>query len=1774
MNNFLRCIIAATMSMLYYHGAFSQTEFIYDFNSAQPLNGIEQLSGTVEVVSLTTPTDNGVANNTPLLRPKTVGSPNATGVTNLSSFPAGSDYSITWKEYVTQGNTSYKKGFLLRGSGVGAYATGMKRGYYFMVQNNGTTGSVNFRILHSSASGISDLRNSGAVTISGFGINKACWFRASVTDNVLKFEYSTDGVTFVTGASYTDPANLYSAGTTQLVYGIGSGAGQYCYDDIKFKSTTLANSTITITGSSSYLYNGTPQGPTAIVQGSTGPITYAYSGTGSSVYGPSSKPPVLAGTYQVVASVAADANYRGAVSDAFAFTINSNPEMPLAAMRRPLSPTSPMWLIHADVWAHQPQQVIDLIPEDIRPFVVINLSMSTSVLGSHRGYETAESWLNTCAQNGIWAMVQPSSGIENSFPSDTALTTYESLYKKYPNFIGYNFCEQAWGFNSSTFSSRLNLFTNLLAMSHKYGGYLYVNDSFSLSNAPFNSVSKFKTSAEFANATRVYKENMIFGNKFTSSWAYYDNESGALGAFLSGHAGNYAIRYDQYSWGWSGRGQVFGPETVGDRNADGNRSVFGCPEAVMGVPIVEHLMLSGATVIDGPEVPWMSTLFGPHRLPAFNNMVADVFRKVLDGTIRIPTVNEVAARTKVAFVNDVDVNTTDSLFSGLYAMDGSLKTNRTWFKKTGRYAPIPQLFSGDAYETSLFSGASLVKKSQYKTRWPNEQQKIDEFNSLYPSEYKGDMFVSRLENSLYSYNPWINKDVVTTASIPLKYNTCDSIALSYPAHTFSVINESGNKLQVYLNNYRTDKNQLWTEYPNDFSWYTLQNTILPQFAVNPTDGTFRTSVIKIYGSTSQPSYALSERGSHRASIANATWANGIFTLSISHNGPVDLTIDCAGSATDRGTAPNVSTPSSPLQPMAYTGEKQYEAEGAIITAPAATGTNPKRYHGTGFVKFSSTTSSSSSVKFQVINVDTAGTYALDIRYSAALGNVSKVDVLVNGAKVNTPTFPATVNDSTWAVYTQKVSLNAGQGNTVELKANASGAMINIDKIYLSKRSFPFAFVSVDAVQKNSSQIQVDWRVTEEQNLLRYEILKSTDGLNFNTLYTANANNTGDSYYVNLDNALSADTNFYKIKAIHTNGAETYSTVVRLMLKTAVLVQAESGAPGSDWETASAQNVTYMTAKTDVLNTAFPGNSSKVITCTVSFEKPGSYDLYAKIWVGPGAANDDSYYYGKGFGTKNPAADNNEWVTCNNLAGVGYTALNDVVANAGTTGAGVWKWINVSKFSGGEAPVSFSVPMGELSQTFQIGARENGLQLDKFVFGNSNQSFTVKELDSLAQANQAPVIAPSQSFTINENASPGTPVGTVSASDANAGTVVKSWQITGGTGMPSFTIDSASGSIKVAEGAILDFESSTFHSLTVRVSDGILHSSEDTITINITNENDNTPVIASQDYSISERATSQTILFQASVIDADDINQSGYSKLAWQISGGTGASVFTIDSLGAVRLSEGAALDFESLTSYIIKVKVTDGKKESLEGSLTINLSNENDNTPVIATPESFAIDGSSNNIIGTLTASDADDINQPGFSTIQNWTITGGTGMSAFAIDAATGLITLAYPETIHFNTMSYSLEVKVSDGLNLSDSKTVNITIADKVNICHNGELINISKTAALAHIKHGCRLGLCSSGPAAISIVSPILYQPVDFQPSIAVYPNPVQHQLQIDLVSETRNVRQIVIMNSIGQTVLQHAIKGESSVSLNVETLKAGIYLLKVIGDDVKTFKILKH
>ena len=172
-------------------------------------------------------------------------------------------------------------------------------------------------------------------------------------------------------------------------------------------------------------------------------------------------------------------------------------------------------------------------------------------------------------------------------------------------------------------------------------------------------------------------------------------------------------------------------------------------------------------------------------------------------------------------------------------------------------------------------------------------------------------------------------------------------------------------------------------------------------------------------------------------------------------------------------------------------------------------------------------------------------------------------------------------------------------------------------------------------------------------------------------------------------------------------------------------EAESGVLGSDFAVSNSSSPAYITILSDGAGSN-PGSAARVASYSVTFPSAGTYQLYARVRVGPNGFNDDSMFYASSFGSKSPTL-NSDWILMNGLAAAGFSNSTDVVTGGGSLGSGMWKWINLSQFPPSQS--GFTVSAGNLTQTFQIGARENGLDLDKFAFGTAGTAFTVSNLDT-------------------------------------------------------------------------------------------------------------------------------------------------------------------------------------------------------------------------------------------------------------------------------------------------------------------------------------------------------------------------------------------------------------------------------------------------------------
>lgn len=165
--------------------------------------------------------------------------------------------------------------------------------------------------------------------------------------------------------------------------------------------------------------------------------------------------------------------------------------------------------------------------------------------------------MKACADKGVWTMIQPSSGGQCHFPDysadyDLDNTVFGEFFRDYPNFLGYNYCEQFWGFASQdfpvTYQQRYDHFAALLKLCNKYGGYLDVSWCENQWGSVLNPVAMLKTNSNWEKACRTYAQNFILEEKYTQCSYIADVESEVDGAYISGYCGNYGVRWDDTGW--------------------------------------------------------------------------------------------------------------------------------------------------------------------------------------------------------------------------------------------------------------------------------------------------------------------------------------------------------------------------------------------------------------------------------------------------------------------------------------------------------------------------------------------------------------------------------------------------------------------------------------------------------------------------------------------------------------------------------------------------------------------------------------------------------------------------------------------------------------------------------------------------------------------------------------------------------------------------------------------------------------------------------------------------------------------------------------------------------------------------------------------------------------------------------------------------------------------------------------------------------------------------
>ncbi len=304
----------------------------------------------------------------------------------------------------------------------------------------------------------------------------------------------------------------------------------------------------------------------------------------------------------------------------------------------------------------------------------------------------------------------------------------------------------------------------------------------------------------------------------------------------------------------------------------------------------------------------------------------------------------------------------------------------------------------------------------------------------------------------------------------------------------------------------------------------------------------------------------------------------------------------------------------------------------------------------------------------------------------------------------------------------------------------------------------------------------------------------------------------------------------------------------------------------------------------------------------------------------------------------------------------------------------------------------------------------------------------------------PTINEGQVFSILENSPNQTVVGNIQASDDDLDTQFSEWTIISGNIDNIFSINETTGQIIIENNVNLDFENSTYYELTLTVTDGLYTSNPQTVSIEIIDQNDNSPYIElNQNFVISENSDNETVVGYIEVIDVDQ--NSNFTD--WTILSGNENNIFLIDNTTQeLVISDNSNLDFETTTSYELLITVSDGIFTSTPSIISIEITDYNDNNPVITPSQVFSINENAfnNSTIGTVSAFDIDEI-----SILENWMISSGNVDNIFSINSTTGTLRVQDSTNLNYESAtSHQLTITVSDGMHVSNPEIIMIEITD----------------------------------------------------------------------------------------------------------------------------------
>ncbi|MEZ5809370.1 MAG: DUF4214 domain-containing protein [Zhengella sp.] len=370
-------------------------------------------------------------------------------------------------------------------------------------------------------------------------------------------------------------------------------------------------------------------------------------------------------------------------------------------------------------------------------------------------------------------------------------------------------------------------------------------------------------------------------------------------------------------------------------------------------------------------------------------------------------------------------------------------------------------------------------------------------------------------------------------------------------------------------------------------------------------------------------------------------------------------------------------------------------------------------------------------------------------------------------------------------------------------------------------------------------------------------------------------------------------------------------------------------------------------------------------------------------------------------------------------------------------------------TGGDGADTFVVNPGDGTDTitdFEIGvdkldlsafdaavaasAIENALPGSVIILFPDGSSITLEGLNlgdfSLAEVilgNSAPTrILPDGELVIPENALGGEAVTTFAAVDPDAADTHVFELLNDASGL--FELDG--GMLKVAAGAVIDYEAATSHTIRVSVTDDAGASFEKDFVIQVTNMPVSDIALASGG-TVEENAAGGTVVatFEAS---ENPVEPSATFTLMDDANG-----LFVLDG-NTLKLAPGAVIDYEAATSHTVRIAATDATGPAYEEDFVIQVTNMPVSDIEMVAGGSVREDAAAGSVVATFEA--LENVVEPNVS----FAIVSGADGN-FIIDG--NQLKVSANADIEYNTQSnYLVTIQASDATGPAYQETFNIDV------------------------------------------------------------------------------------------------------------------------------------